>query len=138
MSKPFRLHISLFLLRLGVFIVMGIWVLDKFLNPAHTQGVYSKFYFIEDLPATAPMIIGCVQGIIVLAFVAGIFKRYSYGLVLIMHLISTLSTWKPMFFNPYDGANILFFAAWPMLAAITALYLLRDEDKFLTVNIGDK
>lgn len=138
MSKPFRLHLSLFLLRLGVFVVMGVWVLDKFLNPGHTQAVYSKFYLIQDLPDAAPMIIGCVQGIIILAFVAGIYKRFSYGLVFIMHLISTLSTWKQMFLNPWEGANILFFAAWPMLAAIATLYLLRDEDKFLTVNIGDK
>jgi putative oxidoreductase len=32
--------------------------------------------------------------------------------------------------------NLLFFAAWPMLAACIALYLLRDQDTLLTVKIG--
>lgn len=32
-----------------------------------------------------------------------------------------------------EGPNLLFFAAWPMLAACLALFLLRDEDTLATV-----
>ncbi len=62
----------------------------------------------------------------------GIAKRWTYGLVLVMHAISTLAS-----FRMYLGFdNLLFFAAWPMLAACFALYLLRDHDNRWTVPIG--
>jgi putative oxidoreductase len=57
-------------------------------------------------------------------------KRISYGLVLIMHAISTLSSWQ-QYLDPFN--NLLFFGAWPMLAACYALYVLRDLDVRWTV-----
>lgn len=41
-----------------------------------------------------------------------------------------LSPWQ-QYRNPFD--NLLFFAAWPMLAAWIALYMLRDEDQLSSV-----
>ena len=38
-----RLQWSLFALRLGVFIVMFIWTLDKFVNPGHSIAIFEKF-----------------------------------------------------------------------------------------------
>ena len=61
------------------------------------------------------------------AFVAGFARRWSYGLVLLLHAVSTLSSWR-QYLHPFEGASILFFAAWPMLAACLALYALRDSD----------
>jgi hypothetical protein len=40
------------------------------------------------------------------------------------------------YFSPWEGANLLFFAAWPMLAAAWALWWLRDYDTLFTV--GDR
>jgi putative oxidoreductase len=57
-------------------------------------------------------------------------KRISYGGVLILHSISTLSSYR-QYLDPFN--NLLFFAAWPMLAACVALYLLRDVDTKWTV-----
>jgi len=48
-----------------------------------------------------------------------------------MHGISTLSSW-PRYIAAFD--NLLFFAAWPMLAACVALFLLRDSDTLLSVD----
>lgn len=48
-----QIRLSLFLLRLGVTIVMGIWVVNKFVNPEHTARVFGNFYFISGLSATA-------------------------------------------------------------------------------------
>lgn len=42
--------------------------------------------------------------------------------VLLLHGISTLSSYR-QYLDPFN--NLLFFAAWPMLAACFALYLLR-------------
>lgn len=35
-----RLPLALFLMRLGVFIVMLMWTLDKFVNPKHASAVF--------------------------------------------------------------------------------------------------
>lgn len=125
-----RLQWSLFSLRLGVFIVMMMWTLDKFVNPAHSGKVFEVFYGISGLNETIAFVLGGLQFILVVAFLLGIQKRISYGLIFIMHGLSTLSP-----YNQYlDGFNhLLFFAAWPMWAACFALYLLRDEDVKFTV-----
>jgi hypothetical protein len=34
----------------------------------------------------------------------------------------------------FEGSHLLFFAAWPMLAACAALYLLRDRDNRFTLS----
>lgn len=126
------LRLSLFLLRISVFIVMLMWTLDKFINPAHAAKVYENFYFISGLSATAFYIIGAIEILILLGFLLGIKKKYTYGAVLAFHSISTLSSFK-QYMAPFDGTNLLFFAAWPMLAACLCLFIMRDEDKKFTL-----
>ncbi|MDZ7783593.1 MAG: hypothetical protein U5K56_11905 [Halioglobus sp.] len=110
-----RIANALLLLRLGVFIVMLMWTLDKFVNPQHSAAVYENFYSLGGVSAAAFMLIGALQLVVVLAFVAGFVKRYSYGIILVLHAISTLSSWQ-QYLNPFD--NLLFFAAWPMLCRV--------------------
>lgn len=125
-----RLQWSLFSLRLGVFIVMLMWTLDKFINPGHSSRIFEHFYGISGLTDILAYILGALQLILVLAFMAGVKKRITYGLIFILHGLSTLSS-----YNQYiDGFNnLLFFAAWPMWAACFALYLLREQDTKFTV-----
>lgn len=126
-----RIATALLLLRLGVFIVMIIWTLDKFVNPQHSAAVFENFYGLGGLSDTAFMFIGLLQLLLVLAFVAGFMKRISYGIVLLLHSASTLSSWQ-QYLDAFN--NLLFFAAWPMLAACIALYMLRDLDTRFTVD----
>jgi hypothetical protein len=125
-----RLQWSLFSLRLGVFIVMIMWTLDKFINPAHSTKIFEKFYGLAGSNDTIAYVLGALQLLLVLSFLIGIKKRISYGLIFILHGLSTLSS-----YNQYlDGFNhLLFFTAWPMWAACFALYLLRDEDVKFTI-----
>lgn len=125
-----RLSWSLLALRLTVFIVMFVWTLDKFVNPAHGAKVLDVFYGIGGVPETALYILGALQLILVLAFVAGLAKRLTYGLVFILHGLSTLSSF-PQYIDAFN--NLLFFAAWPMWGACFALYLLRDADTRFTL-----
>ncbi|MDJ1183997.1 DoxX family membrane protein [Roseofilum casamattae] len=122
-----RLALSLFLLRISVFIVMLMWTLDKFFNPEHGAAVFEKFYLISGLGNIAVYSIGTVQLAIVLAFVTGYQKKISYLLVLFMHSVSTFSSFK-VYLTPLEVPNLLFFAAWPMLAACFTLYYLKDFD----------
>jgi hypothetical protein len=125
-----KLQWSLLSLRLGVFLVMLVWTLDKFVNPSHSMKIFEKFYGIGDMSEVAAYILGALQLLLVVAFVLGIKKRITYGVIFLMHGASTLSA-----FNQYvDGFNnLLFFAAWPMWAACFALYMLRDQDTKFTV-----
>ncbi|MFU8817812.1 MAG: hypothetical protein ACNA7W_20895 [Pseudomonadales bacterium] len=130
-----RLPHALLALRLGVFIVMIFWTLDKFVAPEHAAAVWGNFYLIRGLGPPAFYVIGAAQLILVLAFVAGLYKRLTYGLVFVLHGISTLASWQ-QYLNPFE--NLLFFAAWPMLAACFALYVLRDGDTLWTVRLGEE
>jgi len=51
---------------------------------------------------------------------------------MILNGISTISYMK-QYFSPLEGANLLLFAEWPMLAACIALFLLHDKDRLWTV-----
>lgn len=127
-----RLQYSLFLLRIGVFVVMLMWTLDKFINPEHAAAIFENFYGIKDLGVSVVMVLAALELLILLAFLAGLFKRFSYGAVLLFHAVSTISSFR-QYLDPWD--HLLFFAAWPMLAACIALYLLRDEDSLFTIKI---
>lgn len=132
MSATNRLQLSLLLLRWSVFLVMLIWTVDKFVNPEHGAKVFEHFYFIGGVSPEAIRIIGAVELVLIIGFVAGIAKTWTYGFVLVIHAVSTLSSFK-IYLDPFTGPNLLFFAAWPMLAACVALFLLRDEDRLASV-----
>lgn len=121
---------ALFLLRLGVFIVMFAWTMDKILNPAHGTKVFEHFYFLKGFDSTIIMVIGAVELLIILAFLAGLWKKVTYGIILILHGVSTLSAWEKYTVD----ISLLFFAAWPMFAACAALYMLRDLDVKFTLS----
>lgn len=131
MTDTRRLEVSLLALRLGVFAVLAMWVADKFINPAHGSAVFAGFYGVAGVGHGVVQGLGVLQGLLVLAFVLGLARTWSYAAVLLMHGASTLQSF-PRYLDPWQGANLLFFAAWPMLAACLALFLLRDRDRLLT------
>lgn len=134
MNAAKRLSLSLLGLRLTVFLVMLMWTLDKFIRPAHAAGIFAHFYALGGLGSVAFVILGVLELLLLLAFVIGFARRFSYGAVLLLHAGSTLAAWQ-RYLHPHEGENMLFFAAWPMLAACLALYLLRDFD---SITIGGR
>lgn len=128
-TLPIQLPRALFALRLGVFIVMFMWTLDKLVNPLHATGIFANFYGIANLGDSIIYTVAVLELVLVLAFVAGLYKRWTYAAILLLHSVSTLSSWEY-----YLGfSNMLFFAAWPMLAACYTLYILRDHDSLFTI-----
>jgi uncharacterized membrane protein YphA (DoxX/SURF4 family) len=124
-----RLPVALLGLRLSLALVFAVWSLDKFVNPDHGAAVFQAFYGLGAVPRALVYAAGAVQAVLVVAFALGIAKTWSYGAVLIMHAVTTAVSWKA-----YLGLeNILFFSAWPMLAGLVALWLLRDEDRLLSL-----
>ncbi len=109
-----KLALCLLLLRLSIGLVMMVWAFDKILNPSHGVAVFESFYGVSGVGETIVRGIGVAQALIVLAFLLGLAQTWSYGAVLLMHGLTTLVSWSA-YLQPLK--NILFFAAWPMLAA---------------------
>jgi hypothetical protein len=126
-----RLPVSLLLLRLSLGLVMMVWAFDKILNPEHGGAVLESFYGLSGVGEQVIRIIGLVQCLIVLSFLLGVAKTWTYGAVLLMHAVTTLVSWSA-YLDPLK--NILFFSAWPMLAALVTLFLLRSEDRIATAS----
>ena|SRR5215472_1069155 len=127
-----RVGVAMLVLRFTVFLVMLIWTIDKFVRPTHAASIYEHFYFLRGLGPTIIYSIGVVELILLIGFVIGFAPRLTYGLVLLLHAVSTLSSFR-QYFHPFEGPNLLFFAAWPMLGACFALYYLRDLDTLWSV-----
>ena len=122
-----KLTNCLFYIRISIALVLIMWTLDKFVNPAHAIGVFEHFYFIAGLGDQIMLGIAVAELVLIVLFVAGRFKNITYLAVLIIHAISTLTPIM-VYLDPFKSPHLLFFAAWPMLAACYALYVLRDED----------
>ncbi len=124
-----RLAIGLVILRLSVAIVFAVWTLDKFVNPAHTAAVFKAFYGVDGLSESLALCFGLLQLTALIAFIVGYKRTISYATVLLMHAISTVVS-AGRYIDPWAGSNLLFFAAFPMLAACIALFILRKHDLF--------
>lgn len=127
-----RIRFSLLALRLGVALVFAFWSLDKILHPEHAGRVFELFYHVPGVARGVLAVLGGAQLLLTAAFAAGVAKRFTYGSILVLHAISTLSSYQ-QYLDPFG--NLLFFAAWPMLAACLALYLLRDLDTLATLRL---
>jgi len=128
-----RVGVALLILRVTVFLVMLVWTIDKFVEPQHASKIMEHFYFIKGVSNSMIYIIGLIELGVLSAFIVGFAKRWSYGLVLLFHAVSTLSSYK-QYLHPLVAPNILFFTAWPMLGACFALYYLRDLDTLWIVH----
>src|SRR5690348_8643776 len=127
MKAENRLPLALLLLRVSVFLVMFVWTVDKFVEPQHASRIMTEFYSIGSIGSALIYVLATLELVILLAFLIGFAKRWSYGLVLLLHAISTLSSYQK-YLAPFQPPNLLFFAAIPMLAACFVLYYLRDAD----------
>lgn len=122
-----KLALGLLSLRVTIAVVFIMWALDKVLVPEHAMKVFSGFYGL-DISSGISVAMGIVQLVFIAVFVAGLWKNVTYLAILVLHAGSTFSSFTK-YLDPFN--NLLFFAAWPMLGACFALYLLRDYDTYV-------
>lgn len=132
MTYIHKLEISLATIRITTAAFFLIWSIEKIVAPEIAQKVFSRFYGSTISPGVS-IAIGILQTTLILLFLAGLLKLWTYGAILGMHAVSTLSSYEPLL-NPYTPPNHLFWAAVPTLGAIFALFLLRKEDQMLTLS----
>lgn len=131
------LALSLAALRLSAGTFLMVWAVEKVVAPDVARHVSENFYFTSPSD-TALMISGLVQGAIVLAFMLGVWKTLTYGVVLAMHTFGALAS-LPRLVDPFTLPNHLFWAAVPVVALFAVLFALRHRDVWLTVttpNLG--
>ncbi len=131
MTDEIKVQVSLAIIRISTAIFFLVWSLRKLIQPESTQKIFSSFYFIQVSPEIS-YVVGGIQTLIVLMFMVGLFKTWTYGGLLGMHIVSVFSTYKQLF-NPYESPNTLFWAAVPVLGGLIALFILRDRDQWLTL-----
>jgi len=125
------LECSLALIRVAIAGFLMVWVCDKLFNADGAVKTFSKYYF--GLSGDSVMLgIGLLQLVLVLAFAAGLFKTITYGAVTLMHAVSTFASYE-RYMDPLARPNILFWAAVPVLAAMIALFVLRNRDRMWTL-----
>lgn len=124
-----KLQISLFSLRLGVFVVFMAWALDKIFAYEHNSTMIRHYYGV-DLSELFLTSLGIAELVLLIAFLVGKYKTFTYGVILIAHTVTTLVSAKRLF-PPYEIHQLLYFGALPMLAACLALFLLRERDTLM-------
>ena len=132
MKNERTLQVSLAIIRMSSVLFFLVWSIGKMIAPELTQKVFATFYFSEISPVLSS-VLGMLQSIIVLIFMVGLWKTFSYGLVLGMHATSVVSTYQQLL-NPYEPPNPLFWAGVPVLGALIALFMLRKCDQLLTLS----
>ncbi len=130
MQRNAKLLWALFLLRLGLGLFLLLWGLDKIIAPEIAVMVFSRFYYV-DIGISAAMLIGALEIVLSLLMILGFYRTITYGLGLLVHTISTLSTLRELL-SPF-GPNHLFIAGIPILFAFLTLFLLRDFDTLWTL-----
>lgn len=117
-------------LRIGLFLFMMVWAVEKFVRPEAFQSIFGSFYGF-DAGHMLIFAIGAVQVGILLLFVAGRYKTLSYGLVMLMNVVTLLVSYRQIL-APYDGStNHLFAASIVVATASVALFLARSDDELL-------
>lgn len=128
-----RLPLALAILRISLGGFLLLWSVEKLVIPETTVSIWESFYRME-IGNTIPYAIGTIEAAFSLALILGRWRTWVYGLAVLLHGISTLSTWKQLI-DPWGlifdtRPNHLFLAGVPVLAAFLALYLLRDWDSW--------
>jgi putative oxidoreductase len=111
---------------------MFVWTVNKFIESQHASRIMAEFYLVGGVGSAVIYLLAAIELAVILAFFFGFLKQLSYGLVLLMHAVSTLSFYNK-YLHPFEPPNLLFFAAIPMFAACFALYYLRDADVLWTI-----
>jgi len=114
-----RIGVALFIMRITAAIFLGLWATLKFHRPEWAENIWKGAYKfehlgLENLSVEVSYGMGVIQLAIVFAFALGLWRFWTYGLMMLM-------------------SAALMLTSIPTLGALIALFLLRDLDNFLSV-----
>jgi uncharacterized membrane protein YphA (DoxX/SURF4 family) len=127
-----RFGAALAILRIALGLFLLVWGLEKFIVTERSVAIYGYFYGVSASTAVT-YALGALESVLALAIIIGAFRRWSYGIALLVHAATTAATAR-LIIDPWGlisgEPQHLYLAAVPLLAAFAALYLLRDLDEF--------
>lgn len=130
LRRRFGTALAILRVALGVFLL--IWGLEKFIVTERSVAIYGYFYGVSASAAVA-YVLGALESVLAVAIIIGAFRRWSYGIGLLVHAATTVATAR-LIIDPWGlisgEPQHLYLAAVPILGAFAALYLLRDLDSF--------
>lgn len=131
MTNDRPLAIALAAMRLSVGLFFLVWASEKIIAPDIARRVAETFYFSSPSDQ-ALLVTGLAQVLLIAAFMAGLFRFWTYGALVVIHTMSVLTT-LPRLIDPFSPPNHLFWAGVPLIALLLALFLLRDRDRLLVL-----
>ena len=145
MTEIKRIEIALLIMRITAAIFLGLWATLKFHHPEWQRNIFEGAYNISFFTVSDNLsyFLGTVQIIIVLAFVSGFMRTYSYGLMMLMSAAGVLGS-LGSFININEAGEIyaayakypknLMLTSIPTLGALVALFILRDMDNLFSLS----
>ena len=145
MTEIKRIEIALLIMRITAAIFLGLWATLKFHHPEWQRNIFEGAYNISFFTVSDNLsyFLGTVQIIIVLAFVSGFMRKYSYGLMILMSAAGVLGS-LGSFININEAGEIyaayakypknLMLTSIPTLGALVALFILRDMDNLFSLS----
>ena len=124
-----KLSIALLIIRLSIAAFFGIWASLKFYRPEWFENVFKNFYGLEFITRDMSTYVGILQMLLVLVFVLGLWRTFSYGALMLMQGAGVIGS-LPNLMNWTQYPNNLMWAAVPALGAAIALFILRHNDQF--------
>ena len=142
-----RIPLALLILRLACAAFLIVWASLKFLRPEWMVNVFKGTYGIASASPDWAYGVGVVQMALVILFTVGLFRRFTYPAVAIMHgtgIVGALLTGNALFkggilnavsTGTYEigytqfPANLLWTSV-ATLGALVALWLMWREDRY--------
>jgi len=135
MTNERRIEIALLIIRVTTALFLGMWATLKFHRPEWQRNIFENFYNVNFLTVTDNLsyFLGVVQIIIVLAFVSGFMRKWTYGLVMLMSAAGVIGS-LGSFVEYYNYPKNLMLTSIPTLGALIALFILRDMDNLFSLS----
>lgn len=150
MNETRKIEISLFIIRISTAIFLGLWASLKFIRPEWAENIVKGSYKLknlglESLPVEAAYGMGVLQLAIVIAFAFGLWRFWTYGLMMAMSAVGVIGSIGALlpYFHPETGELLMGYARFPRnlmltsiptLGALIALFIMRDMDNLFSLS----
>lgn len=122
---------SMLLLRISIGLLLVFWGLDKLVNTEHAVAVSDKFYLGFFSQVMLLKIFGVIETLIGIIIVIGVWRKYTYPLMILINTVSALGVWKSIV-DPWgwylQGTNVLFYPSLIILAGSLVLMAFKEFD----------
>ncbi|MEO1428526.1 MAG: ATP-binding protein [Cyanobacteria bacterium J06632_19] len=131
MANEKRLEIGLFVMRLSISIFFLALITQKLFITQPKQEIFQSFDSLN-IPAFICYPLLFITTVLIVSFLSGLYKTFSYGGVLSMQLVLLAPIYKE-FFKFSEPTDILLWSSIPLLGTSISLFLLREHDNLFAL-----